>query len=149
MPLFLKIDPEDSHHWENHPTYEKARKNEDVGLDIPMQKSVFIPAKSNSFKINLNIKTNPSHGYMVLPRSSISKTNVRLANSVGIIDKNYRGNVIAVVDNIGETDVLFQEGCCYFQIVAFDGILPKFQIETVNDTTDRGSGGFGSTGASN
>tara|TARA_B100001564_G_scaffold360034_1_gene384986 strand:- start:9786 stop:10235 length:450 start_codon:yes stop_codon:yes gene_type:complete len=149
MPLFLKIDPEDSHYWENHPTYEKARKNEDVGLDIPMQKSVFIPAKSNSFKINLNIKTNPSHGYMVLPRSSISKTNVRLANSVGIIDKNYRGNVIAVVDNIGETDVLFQEGCCYFQIVAFDGILPKFQIETVNDTTDRGSGGFGSTGASN
>ena len=114
-----------------------------------MQKSVIIPAKSNSFKINLNIKTNPSHGYMVLPRSSISKTNVRLANSVGIIDKNYRGNVIAVVDNIGETDVLFQEGCCYFQIVAFDGILPKFQIETVNDTTDRGSGGFGSTGASN
>lgn len=149
MPLFLKIDPEDSHHWESHPTYEKARKNEDVGLDIPMQKSVIIPAKSNSFKINLNIKTNPSHGYMVLPRSSISKTNVRLANSVGIIDKNYRGNVIAVVDNIGETDVLFQEGCCYFQIVAFDGILPKFQIETVNDTTDRGSGGFGSTGASN
>ena len=56
---------------------------------------------------------------------------------------------MAVVDNIGETDVLFQEGCCYFQIVAFDGILPKFQIETVNDTTDRGSGGFGSTGASN
>ena len=61
MPLFLKIDPEDSHYWENHPTYEKARRNQDVGLDIPMQKSVIIPASSKSFKINLNIKTNPKN----------------------------------------------------------------------------------------
>ena len=147
MPLFIKIDPEESHHWENHPTYKKAMQNKDVGLDIPMQNSVVIPAGSRSFKINLRIKTEPNHGYMLLPRSSISKTTIRLSNSVGIIDKNYRGNVMVVVDNIGDTDVLFQDGCCYFQIVAFDGILPKFQIEDVNVITDRGSGGFGSTGA--
>jgi len=148
MPLFLKIDPEESHHWQNHLTYTKAMNNKDVGLDIPMQNSIVIPAGSKSFKIDLRIKTEPNHGYMLLPRSSISKTNIRLSNSVGIIDKNYRGNVMVVVDNIGNTDVLFQDGCCYFQIVAFDGNLPKFQIETVNVLTDRGSGGFGSTGAS-
>tara|TARA_B100000965_G_scaffold333664_1_gene298660 strand:+ start:3484 stop:3930 length:447 start_codon:yes stop_codon:yes gene_type:complete len=147
MTLFIKIDPEESHHWQNHPTYTKAMNNKDVGLDIPMQNSIIIPANSKSFKINLKIKTEPNHGYMLLPRSSISKTNIRLSNSVGIIDKNYRGNVMVVVDNIGDTDVLFQDGCCYFQIVAFDGNLPKFQIETINVVTDRGSGGFGSTGA--
>ena len=85
---------------------------------------------------------------MLVPRSSISKTTIRLANSLGIIDKNYRGNVMVVVDNLGDTDVLLQEGCCYFQIVSFDGILPKFQISEVNTDTSRGVGGFGSTGAS-
>ena len=52
-----------------------------------------------------------------------------------------------VVDNIGSSDVLFQEGCCYFQIIAFDGKLPRYQIDNVNVDTSRGSGGFGSTGA--
>ena len=54
---------------------------------------------------------------------------------------------MVVVDNIGDSDVLFQEGCCFFQIVAFDGNLPRYQIEEIDLATSRGSGGFGSTGA--
>ena len=147
MPLFLSIDPENDHYWKTHPTYNKAAKNGDVGLDIPMQESVIIPSKARSFKINLKFKASPTHGYMLVPRSSISKTAVRLANSIGIIDKKYRGDVMVVVDNIGDSDVLFQEGCCFFQIVAFDGNLPRYQIEEIDLATSRGSGGFGSTGA--
>jgi len=147
MPLFLKIDPESSHYWDNHPTYKKAMQNKDVGLDIPMQNSIMISKFTTSFKIDLKFKADSTHGYMILPRSSISKTTIRLSNSVGIIDKTYRGNIMVVVDNIGDSDVLFQEGCCYFQIVAFDGNLPKYQIEEVNTDTSRGNGGFGSTGA--
>lgn len=145
--LFLTIDPSNDHYWKVHPTYNKASKNGDVGLDIPMQQSVIIPAHVRSFKINLDFKANPTHGYMLVPRSSISKTTIRLANSVGIIDKKYRGDVMVVVDNIGDADVLFQEGCCYFQIVAFDGNLPRYQIDNVDVVTSRGAGGFGSTGA--
>ena len=145
--LFLTIDPSDDHYWKTHPTYNKAQKNGDVGLDIPMQKSVIIPANVRSFKINLDFKANPTHGYMLVPRSSISKTSIRLANSIGIIDKKYRGDVMVVVDNVGDADVLFQEGCCYFQIVAFDGNLPRYQVDNVDVVTSRGTGGFGSTGA--
>tara|TARA_B100000575_G_C22858859_1_gene501993 strand:+ start:238 stop:681 length:444 start_codon:yes stop_codon:yes gene_type:complete len=145
--LFLTIDPADDHYWKNHPTYTKASKNGDVGLDIPMQNSIIIPSHARSFKINLAFKANQSHGYMLIPRSSISKTNIRLANSIGIVDKKYRGDVMVVVDNIGDSDVLFQEGCCYFQIVAFDGNLPRYQIDNVDISTSRGTGGFGSTGA--
>jgi len=145
--LFLIIDPSNDHYWKVHPTYNKASKNGDVGLDIPMQQSVIIPAHARSFKINLGFKANPTHGYMLVPRSSISKTSIRLANSIGIIDKKYRGDVIVVVDNVGDTDVLFQEGCCYFQIVAFDGNLPSYQLDNVDVVTSRGTGGFGSTGA--
>jgi dUTP pyrophosphatase len=68
-----------------------------------------------------------------------------MSNSIGIIDKKYRGYVTAVVDNIGEKDIVLQEGACYFQIVAFDGRLPRYQIDKVSVDTSRGEGGFGST----
>lgn len=145
--MFINIDPENDTYWINHPTYQKAKKNEDSGLDIPMQNTVIVPAGIKSFKVNLNFKAEPTHAFMLLPRSSICKTTIRLCNSVGIIDKSYRGNVMAVVDNIGETDVMLQEGACYFQIVSFSGILPMYQIKTVEKDTERGEGGFGSTGA--
>jgi dUTP pyrophosphatase len=148
MTLFITINPENDYYWKNHPTYTKARHNEDVGLDIPMQTSELVPKSARSHKINLKFNGKQNKSYMLVPRSSISKTTIRLANSLGIIDKNYRGNVMVVVDNLGDTDVLLQEGCCYFQIVSFDGILPKFQISEVNTDTSRGVGGFGSTGAS-
>jgi dUTP pyrophosphatase len=131
--------------WENHPTYKKAKKNEDVGLDIPILNDVIIPAGAISFKIPLGIKTEPTHGYMLIPRSSIIKTTMRLANSVGIIDKSYRGEVMAVVDNIGVDDVHLKTGSCYFQIVTFDGNLPTYTLKDELSSTTRGSGGFGST----
>jgi dUTP pyrophosphatase len=147
MTLFINIDPENENYWRNHPTYRQAQKNNDVGLDIPMQNSIIVPVGAKSFKINLNFKGEPSHGYMLVPRSSITKTTIRLSNSIGIVDKKYRGDVMAVVDNIGDKDVFLQEGSCYFQIVAFDGNLPKYQlVDKVDEYTSRGKGGFGSTG---
>lgn len=145
--MFINIDPVNDTYWKDHPTYSKAKKNEDSGLDIPMQNTVIIPSQAKSFKINLNFKAEPTHAYMLLPRSSICKTTIRLSNSVGIIDKSYRGDVIAVVDNIGDVDVMLQEGACYFQIVSFSGILPMYQIKSIEKDTERGEGGFGSTGA--
>lgn len=146
MPLFINVDPKIDTHWRTHPTYTKALKNGDVGLDIPMISPILVPPNAISFKINLGFKGHPSHGYMLIPRSSISKTGIRLANSIGIIDKNYRGDVMVVVDNLKDEEVLLKEGSCYFQIVAFDGILPKYQIENVSVNTSRGEDGFGSTG---
>lgn len=144
----MKINIEllgNDYYWVKHPTYSKAKKNQDVGLDIPMLDDIVIPANVTSFKIPLKIKTEPSHGYMLLPRSSIVKTTIRLSNSVGVIDKSYRGELMAVVDNIGDNEVKFNTGSCYFQIVAFDGNLPSYNLVESLSTTERGSGGFGST----
>ena len=147
MSLFINIVTDDDQYWKEHPTYKKAKENEDIGLDIPLQSSVIIPPRAISFKIDLGIKTQPNLGYMLVPRSSIIKTNMRLSNSIGIIDKNYRGKLMAVVDNISDNQIFLQEGNCYFQIVAFNGKLPKYQlIESINNTS-RGNGASGSTGA--
>ena len=69
-----------------------------------------------------------------------------MANSVGIIDRDYRGNIMAVVDNIKDEPYQINKGDRLFQICS--GNLEPIQFQLVNElsNTQRGSGGFGSTG---
>lgn len=145
MNLQLKIIVDNKQNWINHPTYFKARQNQDVGLDIPMSETITVPAKSKAFTVDLGYKAEQNHGYMLIPRSSISKTPLRLANSIGIIDKSYRGKVMVKLDNNSNSDFEMNEGNCYFQIVAFNGFLPIYSLVDKITDSKRGSGGFGST----
>lgn len=90
-------------------------------------------------------------GFYLYPRSSISKTNLRLANSVGIIDSGYRGHLLAIFD-IRRNDyvsITIEKHSRLLQICCGD--LQPFIVILVDDKillgeTERGSGGFGSTG---
>lgn len=87
-------------------------------------------------------------GFYMYPRSSISKTPLRLANNVGIIDSGYRGNLMGAFDNV-KNDYWQQELCDYQRLVQICmPDLSPFTIEMVDDlsNTERGAGGFGSTG---
>ena len=100
-------------------------------------------------------KNNNPSAYYLYPRSSISKTPLRLANSVGIIDSGYRGNLIAKLDNSGyhktgihAKDFETNNGDKYVQICMPD--LSPFTVTLVDNIealgqTERGDGGFGST----
>ena len=125
---------------------------DDAGLDLVCPEELTIPAKGISIKINLRIKceaikNNQSISYMLYPRSSMgSKTPLRLSNSVGIIDKGYRGNIMAIVDNISDTEYTISKGDRLFQICS--PFLEPIQINIVSElsNTDRGNRGLGSTG---
>lgn len=90
-------------------------------------------------------------GYTLYPRSSISKTNYIMHNSVGIIDAGYRGNIIGKLVKIYDVPVIHNQ---YNQILwkrLFQICSPDYSKLTVKivDTlpeTNRGTGGFGSTG---
>ena len=89
--------------------------------------------------------------YYLYPRSSISKTPMRLSNSVGIIDRGYRGEVMAVVDVIDHNKIPYELNSHdrHFQIC--HPSLNPFKVVIVSSkeelgTTNRGDGGFGSTG---
>jgi len=87
-------------------------------------------------------------GYYLYPRSSLSKTPLRLANSVGIIDAGYRGNIIGAFDAF--TDYIVNPGDRLLQICA-PGLIPIYveivdEIDELKMNTERGIGGFGSTG---
>lgn len=87
-------------------------------------------------------------GFYMYPRSSLSKSKLRLANSVGIIDSGYRGNLIGMFDvlgkvNISSYDRLLQICSPYLCPIYVEIVENK---EDLGTKTERGSGGFGSTG---
>jgi dUTP pyrophosphatase len=91
-------------------------------------------------------ENNQSVSYYLYPRSSISKTNFMMANSVGIIDAGYRGNIMAKIRNMSLQGISkVSENDKMFQICSPD--LKPIKIELVNELseTSRGDGGFGST----
>ena len=88
-------------------------------------------------------------GFYMYPRSSTgSKSPLRLANSVGIIDSGYRGNLMSVFDVMYDTDLDIN----YSRFIQLcSGDLRPFEVKIVDSIEDlgitkRGDGGFGSTG---
>lgn len=82
--------------------------------------------------------------YLLVPRSSIATTSLSMANSIGIIDPGYRGQIIAAVRSHG-VDYCMETGTRLFQIVSFDGKPIKVKLVDDLSKTERGDGGFGST----
>ena len=90
------------------------------------------------------VKTD-SH-FWLAPRSSIYKSGLLMANSIGVIDKSYRGELKAPVWSMtGQSEG--KRGDRLFQIVAPDmGWIRTIRIVDSLPITERGAGGFGSTG---
>ena len=91
-----------------------------------------------------------SCGYYVYPRSSISKTPLVLANHVGIIDSGYRGNLTAALRKLptNGSEYVVEKHTRLFQ-VCHPSLCPVFVVivpETELNSSERGEGGFGSTG---
>ncbi len=87
-----------------------------------------------------------SSAFLLYPRSSISKTPLQLANSVGVIDAGYRGEILAKVRNFSPLEWLVETNTRLFQLVAPN--MREIFVVLVDELGDseRGEGGFGSTG---
>jgi len=119
----------------------------DAGLDLFIRGETLIPAGA-TVALHMQIACEPDEGrpYLLMPRSSISKTPLRMSNSIGLIDAGYRGEIIAMVDNIKDEDFRIGDGERLFQLVAMDGGPITFELVESLSSTTRGRGGFGSTG---
>lgn len=128
----------------------------DAGFDLISPGDVLECVSTTVNKVNFQIQcmatvetSNGSYntGYYLYPRSSVIKTPLRLANSVGIIDAGYRGNIIGAFDC---TDTTTYEIAPYTRLAQLcaPGLMPLV-VEIVDELTEteRGDGGFGSTGA--
>lgn len=119
---------------------------------ISCSAQIFEISKNENEHREINIYKTHNTGYYMYPRSSISKTNLRLANNVGIIDAGYRGHLMGMFDILYHQDVVLQVNKFdrLLQICAPE-LMPIY-VELVDtkdelgDKTIRGDGGFGSTG---
>ena len=142
----LKIRPfnaEVKQMYENHGHFHDG----DAGLDLFVINEQTISAgEATLIHLQIACENTENRPYLLMSRSSIGKTSLRLANAVGLIDAGYRGEIMAVVDNIKKEDYTVEPGQRLFQLVAMDGSPIYFElVEELSDTT-RGGGGFGSTG---
>lgn len=103
------------------------------------------------FKFRTGIKMEIPTGYYIeiVPRSSTGcKKNISLKNTVGVIDSSYRGEVLVFVHNFGTEPVIILDNERLCQMIIHKDETVNFEIEEVNELSDteRGEGGFGSTG---
>ena len=129
--------------YENHGHFHEG----DAGLDLfIIEKQVIKPGETSRIKLGISCENMDQKPYLLMPRSSISKTPLRLCNSIGLIDAGYRGEIMAAVDNIKRKSYEVEKGQRLFQLVSMDGGPIYFELVDVLSSSKRGEGGFGSTG---
>ena len=99
--------------------------------------------------IPTGLKIELEHGYeaQIRPRSGMSiKHGITLINCVGTIDEDYRGEVCVAVVNISNEPYTIQPDERIAQMVITNYVQAKLEVVTELSDTERGEGGFGSTG---
>jgi dUTP pyrophosphatase len=126
------------------PTYAKQG---DAAMDL--YAAEVIKDKWGNYVYLTGIALEIPSGYvgLLFPRSSVSRTCLSLANSVGVVDSGYRGEIMLKYRNTGEANSIYKSGDRVGQLI----VMPYPQIELIEveelSSTERGDGGFGSTGS--
>jgi dUTP pyrophosphatase len=128
----------------------KAQQPVDAGLDLCSAVDVVVePGERVMIPTGVAVAIPEGHAGLVLPRSGLAaKRGLTMANSPGLIDAGYRGEVICAAVNLDrEQPVKILVGDRIAQLVIVE--LPRVEPTWVDELpeTTRGEGGFGSTGS--
>ena len=121
----------------------------DAGMDVRSVEALTLaPGKRALVHTGLVMLLPPRYEAQVRPRSGLAlKNGVTVLNAPGTVDSGYRGEVGVILINLGEDDFQVRKGDKVAQLVIAPVTQPEI-VETAEvDETDRGAGGFGSTGA--
>jgi len=144
MKLYIKPHNDTAReYYRNHGHFH----NGDAGLDLYVLEDIcFEPGEAKAIKLGISCQPEDGIAFYLFPRSSISKTPLRMSNSIGLIDGGYRGEIMAVCDNIKTEAYTAEKGQRLFQLVATDSSPIQYELVEELEMTTRGTGGFGSTG---
>lgn len=133
------------------PSYETAGA---AGADVranfpPNQRGGVTLAPGGRVLVPTGLSLEIPEGYEVQmrPRSGLAlKHGITLPNSPGTIDSDYRGPLGVIVLNAGQDPIEINHGMRIAQMVVAPVVVADFQLDQELSDTDRGAGGFGSTG---
>ena len=126
------------------PTYAK---DGDAGMDVIATSIISDTPTQITYGLGIALEIPKGFVGLVFPRSSIRKTGLQLSNSVGVIDSGYRGELQATFKKENGLDSLaYKVGDRIAQIIIIP--YPPIEFDEVAELSDteRGDGGFGSTG---
>lgn len=132
-----------------HPVnFEKQHKS-DAGFDLRIHEDVTLRPHQPSDLIDLGVKVQiPDNCVgLIAVRSSLGKRGITLANSVGVIDSGYRGSIKASFVNLHDAPQTLLAGTRVAQLLVVPLQPVKVEFVEALDSSDRGAGGFGSTGS--
>jgi dUTP pyrophosphatase len=121
----------------------------DAGLDLHTLVPVTLgPGERSAVRTGIAIALPPGHAGLVLPRSGLARRHgVALVNAPGLIDEGYRGELeVLLLNTDADTPVHLEAGDRIAQLVVVP--IPAVPVEETDEleTSDRGEGGFGSSG---
>ena len=105
------------------------------------------PGKSSIIPTGISLSIPKNFEIQIRPRSGLAaKNHVTVLNTPGTVDADYRGEIKVILINLGDKDFIVEKGTRIAQMVLCPVIKAKFREVNNSDETERGSGGFGSTG---
>jgi dUTP pyrophosphatase len=148
--------------------------NTDTGYDLTFTGIDKVVGDVVFFKTSISLQPPSGYYFEIVPRSSISKLPLEMANSVGIIDESYRGEILIPVrvthqqmgtdprsapfpsgivqifgfkpdTLLGVANLVLQKKPCLFQAILKKRFDCKFEVISDLDSSERENGGFGST----
>ena len=141
----IKIDIKKLHEDAVIPTYGTEGA---AGFDFySVDDYVVDPGKTVIVKTGLAVAVPVGYYFAVVPRSGVSaKTGIRIANSPGTVDADYRGEVGVIVTNTSNDTFTIDKGYRIAQGIILPYFQAQFNLVDELDETARGAGGFGHTG---
>ena len=128
----------------------KYETNGSSGMDLSanIEKQIKIePGKTSMIPTGISVSIPKNFEIQIRSRSGLAaKSQISVLNSPGTIDADYRGELKVILINLGNKTFVVERGTRIAQMVLCPIVKAKFkEVESLDDT-DRGSGGFGSTG---
>ena len=120
----------------------------DAGADLRAAETFTLrPGERATVPTGIAVAIPDGHAGLVVPRSGLaSRHGVGVVNAPGLIDSGYRGEIGVILVNHGEEDFEVARGDRIAQLVVVPVIAAAFQEVDELPKSDRGEGGFGSTG---
>lgn len=121
-----------------------------AGCDVCAFLNEDVVLKAGEYKMiptGLSFSIPEGYEIQVRPRSGLAaKNGVTVLNTPGTIDSDYRGEVKVILINLGKEDFVIKNGERIAQLIVAPVTIGKFISVSELDSTERGTGGFGSTG---
>jgi dUTP pyrophosphatase len=121
----------------------------DAGFDLRSNMDFFdiYPYEFKQIYTGVKVAIPPGYMGMIVPRSGLGSKGFTLRNTVGIIDSDYRGEIILMVTNNSKSPIPINKYDRVAQLIFVPVLLPTLNLVNTLDDTIRGEGGFGHTGS--